>query len=209
MKKFKKFKSDLLWEKENANYESLDSDDSIDISKKVNKSNFHRSTQMDRMDLSESNIKKKERIQKELSKVYLTNHSNSSSGPNHQKQNSKSLPRDVKIHIFNQSDVKPLHPSFKNQEKDQGREKEPNLSRFGKKKMPEQVERTNHHFKTPSHRNFLAKPVDAKQEKKRFSYSLQKSKKSGSKKMYLTNKNNNNKQKRFKDDEDEEQFKFY
>jgi hypothetical protein len=111
LKKFRKFKSDTLWEKENANYESLDSEDSIDISKKINKSNFRRSKDMDRIDLTESNIKKKQKIKKELSKTYLTTQSFSSS--NMEYESNKRFSRDVKINIFNESDIKglnPLHP---------------------------------------------------------------------------------------------------
>ena len=99
----------MLWEKENANYESLDSEDSIDISKKINKSNFKRSTDMDRINLTESNIKKKQKIKKELSKTYLTTESFSSSNMNFESNKTNGrFSRDVKINIFNESDIKGL-----------------------------------------------------------------------------------------------------
>ena len=215
LKKFKKFKSDILWEKENANYESLDSDDSIDISKKVNKSNFQRTIDMDRMDLSESNIKKKEKIRKELSKAYLTNLTaqSNSSGAVDRKQHSSSLPRENKIHIFNQSDVKPLHPLIQDLQQGKRFQKKPapNMLHFRNKRGQGRAVKSKSNFKTPSHRHFQLKFDRDKGQKRRLSYSLKKKKRiGGSKKQYLTNKPFELKEKRFKDDEgDDEQLKFY
>ena len=113
LKKFRKFKSDALWEKENANYESLDSEDSVDIQKKVNKTTYKRTPDMDRMDLTESNIKKKEFIQKELSKTYMkvetygTNvkqYKTNNTDPNAKPQ------KDIKINLFEDSVIHKIEP---------------------------------------------------------------------------------------------------
>ena len=108
LKKFRKFKSDSLWEKENANYESLDSEDSMDIQAKVNKSPFKRAPDMDRMDLTESNIKKKKLIQKELSKTYMKVETYGTNQRHFQSNSSGQNvlgAKDIKINLFEDSQV--------------------------------------------------------------------------------------------------------
>jgi hypothetical protein len=208
LKKFRKYKSDVLWEKENANYESLDSEDSIDISKKINKSKFRRSQQMDRIDLTESNLKKKKKIKKELSKTYLTTHEFSSNSMNIQSSN-PDQPKTPKIQIFNESEVKTKYPS---NQPIRTNEVHRNKSLGKNKKNSFYENRSVNNTSILNQTNeFLPKPLNQRNAPyKRISYSLNRKAKSFNKKKNMNTQAEMTKlKKRFESEDPNEPFKFY
>lgn len=209
MKRFKKFKSDFLWEKENAHYESLDSDDSLDMSTKVNKTEFHRSQNMDRMDLTESNVKKKEKIKKELGKAYLTVHSTSSG--NHDYSGQKNS-REVKINIFDQSGIRKVGDSlFRKPKKSLAKDSRKRFAEDKREEMGDPETRSVHETSIVNRQDFLPKVMNDKLRiSRRSSHSLNRNSRSINKSKNLkTQKNMMDMKKRFETEDDVEDFKFY
>jgi hypothetical protein len=219
LKKFRKFKSDTLWEKENANYESLDSDDSLDIQTKIKKPVFQRARDLDRMDLTESNIKKKEQIKKELHKTYMKVESYGSSQVR-RPENEKG-PKDIKINLFEDSQVYRIGSSNDKQRQEKLKEvnrlmeKEVKQGMVQQKKEPVKFSiekaRSVHDPSELTTSDFLPKKMNERRLehlRKQKSQSVEKKNQNKAKNLN-TQKAMMNIKKRFETEDDFEEFRFY